>query len=212
MNIRWLIMFWSIMMQFNVKAQKQVGIGIYNYIDAGSEGAIQALGNIQTNNNWYAEFRYNYEEAKTLSVYCGRTFENGKAFQYSITPMAGFSAGRFTGVSFAFNADAKWKNFFLSSQTQYSMSTGVKKNNVENFYFSWSELGYNFSDYIFTGLAMQYTLQTDQNNFEPGYLVGVSFKNMSLPFYLFSPFHSDRYFILGFCYEFNLKKKKHPPL
>jgi hypothetical protein len=201
-------MFWTIMMQFNVTAQKQAGIGVYNYINARSEATIQVLGNIQTNNNWYAELRYNYEDVKTLSVYCGRTFENGKAFQYSLTPMAGFSYGRFTGVSFAFNADAKWKNFFLSSQTQYSMSTAAKKNNIEDFYFSWSELGYNFSNYIFTGLAVQYTLKADHNNFEPGFLAGVSFKNISLPFYVFSPFNSNRYYVLEFCYELNLKKKK----
>ena len=127
--------------------------------------------------------------------------------------MAGYSTGRFTGLSLAINTDAEWKKIFLSSQTQYSLS--IKKNdsliikkNADNFFFSWSELGYNFSDHFFAGLAMQYTCQAGENDFKPGFLAGLSFKNLSFPCYVFSPFHPGRYFVLGVNYEFNLSKKK----
>jgi hypothetical protein len=201
------------MMHYNAATQWKAGIAQYIYTGTPLAEAIVPVCFIQSDNNWYAELRYNYEDAKTLSLYGGKTFSGGNGLEYTITPMAGFSTGRFTGVSFATNADAEWKNFFFSSQTQYSIavkkndSTAIKKN-AENFFFSWSELGYNLGDHFFAGLAMQYTRQAGETNFEPGLLAGLNFKNFSFPFYLFGPFRPDRYFVLGASYEFTLKKRK----
>jgi hypothetical protein len=208
-----LITIWSMMIYHDAAAQWKSGIGLYSYTGMPLAEAIVPVFYLQSDNNWYAELRYNYEDAKTFSMYGGKTFSGGNNLEYTITPMAGFSSGRFTGVSFAINADAEWKKIFLSSQTQYSMS--VKKNDSiaikksdESFFFSWTELGYNISDHFFAGLSMQYTRQTGENNFEPGFLAGLNFKNLSFPFYLIKPFCPDRYFILGVNYEFSLKKRK----
>ena len=203
----------SMMMHHNGAAQWKAGIEQYVYTGMPVSEAIVPVCHIQSATNWYAELRYNYDEAKSLSLYGGKIFSGGNDLQYTITPMAGFSTGRFTGISFAFNAEMEWKNFFISSQTQYSMTVKKKdsmvvKKNTENFFFSWSELGYNFSNRFFAGLAMQYTRQTSENDFEPGFLAGLNFKNLSFPFYVFSPFRPDRYFVLGVNYEFSFKKKK----
>jgi hypothetical protein len=202
-----------IMAQHNTAAQWKAGIGQYSYTSMPLAEAIVPVGYIQSANNWYAELRYNYEEAKTFSLYGGKTFSGGNNLEYTLTPMAGFSTGRFTGVSFAANAEAEWKNFFFSSQTQYSISVKKKdsivvKGNTGRFFFNWSELGYNISDLFFGGLSMQYTRQTGENNFEPGFLAGLNFKNLSFPCYVFSPFRPGRYFVLGVNYEFNFTKKK----
>jgi hypothetical protein len=212
-NKRLLIFILSMIAYHSSIAQWKAGIGQYIYSGMQLSGEIVPVCHIQTADNWYAELRYNYEEAKTLSLYGGKIFSGGNELQYSITPMAGFSTGRFTGISFAFNADAEWKNFFISSQTQNSLTVKKKdsiavKKNADSFFFSWSELGYNLSDHFFAGLAMQYTRQTGKNDFEPGFLAGLNFKNLSFPFYVFSPFRSGRYFVLGVEYEFNFKKKK----
>jgi hypothetical protein len=192
-------------MQLNVSAQAKAGIEQYSYIGTQSAGAIVPSLHFQSPGNWYAELRYNYEDAQTISLYGGKIIEGGNDLEYSITPMIGFSAGLFTGISFATNAEAEWKNFYLSSQTQYSMAV---KENCENFFFSWSELGYNVSRHFFAGLAMQYTGQKGIHDFEPGFVAGVTLKNFSFPFYIFSPFDSGRYFVLGVNYEYNFKKKK----
>lgn len=203
----------STMMHHAATAQWKAGVGQYIYTGMPLADAIVPVGYVQSVNNWYAELRYNYEDAKTLSLYGGKNFSGGNNLEYSITPMAGFSTGRFTGVSLAINADAEWNKFFLSSQTQYSIavkkydSASVKKN-AENFFFSWTELGYNISAHFFAGLSMQYTRQTGENDFEPGFLAGLNFKNLSFPFYVFSPFRADRYFVFGVNYEFSLKRKK----
>jgi hypothetical protein len=205
MNRGMLLIAWSMLIQLNLFAQGKAGIEQYSYIGAQSAGAIVPSLHLQSASNWYGELRYNYEDLQTCSLYGGRIIEGGNDLEYSITPMLGFSAGWFTGISLATNAEAEWKNFYLSSQTQHSIAI---KEDCENFFFSWSELGYNVSDHFFAGLAMQYTLQMKQHDFEPGFLAGLNFKNFSFPFYVFSPFHSGRYFILGVNYEYNFKKRE----
>jgi len=198
---------------YTAAAQWNAGIEQYVYTHTSFPEAIVPVCHIQSADNMYAELRYNYEDAKTLSIYGGKTFSGGNKLRYDITPMAGFSTGRFTGISFAFNADSEWESFFISSQTQYSMTIKKKdsialKKNAGSFFFSWSEFGYNFSHYFFAGLAMQYTRQTNKNDFKPGFLAGLNFKNLSFPFYAFNPFLPGSYFILGVNYEFNFKKRK----
>jgi hypothetical protein len=205
MNRNLLIITWIIMMQHNVSAQTKWGFENYNYWGHQTPGVFVPIVHFETKENWYAELRYNYEDIQTLSLYSGKIFAGGHSVQYSVTPMLGLSVGKFTGVSLATNAEAAWKDFYVSSQTQYSMAA---KRNATNFFFSWSELGYNVSRNFFTGLASQYTLQTGRNDFEPGFLAGLNFKNVSFPFYVFSPFRAGRYFVLGLNYEYKLKKKE----
>lgn len=162
------------------------------------------MAHVRSPANWYGEIRYNYEDAKTFSLYAGKTFSGGKVAKYSITPMAGYSTGLFTGFSLGVNTDAEWRDFYFSAQSQYSFSSKTK---ADNFLFSWSELGYSISDHFFTGLSLQYTLTVCQAAVEPGIVTGVRFKNFEIPFYVFKPFRFERYFVLGLSYEFNLKKK-----
>jgi hypothetical protein len=193
----------NIAMHFNIAAQTKIGAELYNYIKA--RPSFQPIAYLQTIDNWYAELRYNYENEKTFTFYGGKTFSWENNIAYNITAMTGFSTGHFTGVSFAANADAEWKHFYFSSQTQYSVSikkndSTVIKNNPGNFFFSWSELGYNISDNFFTGLAIQYTLQTGPNEFRPGIMAGLRFNKIQLPFYIFGPFQPGRVFF--FCFFF----------
>jgi hypothetical protein len=160
---------------------------------------------IETKKNWYAEIRYNYEDVQTFSLFTGKTLTGGRSLRYSITPMTGISVGNFTGLSFATNAEVEWKSFYTSSQTQYSIGT---RTGISNFFFSWSELGYNIAEHIFGGLALQYTKQEGMSKTEPGFVAGLNFKGISIPFYIFGPFNTDRYFVLGLNYEYNFKKQR----
>lgn len=201
-----LLFFTSIMlMQFNAPAQWTGEIELYKYIGTGGEGSFQPLAHIRSPNNWYGEIRYNYEDAQTLSLYGGKTFSGSKLVEYSITPMAGYSKGVFTGISLGVNTDAEWKKFYFSAQSQYSISSKTKE---DTFLFSWSELGYSITDHFFTGFSLQYTRTICQTDLEPGIVAGICFKNFEMPFYIFKPLRSERYFVLGLSYEFNLGKKK----
>jgi len=197
-----MVLFLSIC--FSLPAQSKLGFEHYNYIRQPENAAFVPMFHFQTKNNWYTELRYNYEEAETISLFAGKTFEGGNKLTYTLTPMTGFSSGRFTGVSIGANTEAEWKNFYLSAQSQYSIAT---KNNIPSFFFNWSEVGYNISDHVYAGVAMQYTHQEKAGYFEPGLVAGISFKKVSVPVYVFNPFSKGCYFILGLNYEYNLSKK-----
>ncbi len=202
----------SVALHLTTAAQWRAGIEQYFYTHTPIAAAFVPMVHLQSPGNFYAELRYNYEDAKTLSLYAGKTFLGGNDLEYKITPMVGYSTGRFTGISFAVNADVEWKNLFISSQTQSGMSlrkndTLSAKKNAGDFFYSWSELGYNLTDHFFGGVSVQDTRQTGGNIFETGILAGLRFKNLCFPFYVFNPFHQDRYFILGVNYEFSLKRK-----
>ena len=188
----------------DASAQSKMVFENYNYWGHQTSAVFVPMIHIETNHNWYAEMRYNYEDVQTLSFFAGRIFSGGNKFTYSITPLAGYATGNFTGASLAANAEADWSNFYFSSQSQYSRSF---KKEVPHFFFTWSELGYNISPKIFTGLAIQYTKQKGSNEAEPGLVAGINFKNISIPFYVFNPFRSS-YFVLGLNYEYNLRKRK----
>ena len=192
-------------MQTKLTAQSKVGAELYKYMIRDMPGSFQPILNMQSPKNWYLEARYNYEEANTFSLFAGKTFSGGKVAEYSITPMAGYSIGTFTGLSLAVNTDVEWKSFYFSAQSQYSISSKTKD---DSFVFSWSELGYSLSDHFFTGATLQYTHTICQTELEPGILAGVSFKDFEIPLYLFKPFQSERYFVLGVSYEFNFGRKK----
>lgn len=159
----------------------------------------------QSGKGAYAEIRYNYEDDETISFFAGRSFSTGQQFQITVTPMLGISAGRFKGLSLGANADAEWKNWFVSTQMQFSKS--FSKTNGD-FFFCWTEAGLNFSGSFFAGPAFQFTRQSGLSEFEPGMLAGFSFGNVTIPFYLFRVFSRDQYIILGVNYEYQFGKKR----
>lgn len=187
-------------------SQAKSGLENYNQLDPDNEYLWIPILHYQSQKGLYAEFRYNYEEEKTASIFLGRAFErSGRQAEFSWTPMIGFSTGTFKGASLALNTEISWKRLYLSSQMQYSHSF---TSGQQHFYFNWSEAGYELSEKLFAGVAMQYTLQAGMHDFQPGFLAGLTIGNFSIPLYLFRPFHSSRSIILGLNYEYRLKKKQ----
>ena len=196
------------MLQYSLPAQTKLLAENYYYNKSGFGSNIPMLA-IETRKKWYAQVRYNYEEEGTLSVFAGKTVSGGETLQYTFTPLLGYSFGNFKGPSLGFDAEVEWKNFFVSSQSQYSMYIPAKD---KNFFFTWSEAGYNISDRFYVGPAVQFTHTKCEDSWEPGFLAGLNFKNLSFPLYLFKPFQHERYFIIGLNYEFTLKSKHPKPL
>ena len=204
MNKSLLIIIWSILMQHELSAQSKWVFENYNYWGQPGTTSVVPIIRFEAKNNWHAELRYNYEELQTLSVFGGRTFNAGDQLHIGITPLAGFSAGKFTGISAGVNTDIKWKKMYLSAETQYSAAI---KNKEHNFLFTWSELGYNVTSHFFAGVSYQYTGITQTTESNPGLFAGLNWKGFSIPFYVFNPFATGKYFVLGVNYECYLKKK-----
>lgn len=185
--------------------QAKSGVENYNMISRGKGYLWMPVVHYQTKKGIYAEMRYNYDDVHTFSVYGGKTITGGNKMAYTITPMAGFSIGDFRSISIAAKMDLSYQKFFFSTETQYSYSL---ENDKPGFFFAWPEAGIDLSELFFAGLAAQYTLQQNAGDFEPGVFVGVNFKNISIPLYIFNPFRSNNYLVLGLNYEYNLKKSK----
>ncbi|MGQ0739974.1 MAG: hypothetical protein ACT4OJ_13040 [Bacteroidota bacterium] len=192
---------------FTAFAQAKSGVENYNLLSREDKYLWMPIVHYQSAKGVYAEFRYNYEDSKTFSLYGGKTFDIKKGADISLTPMIGFSAGNFKGISLAVNTELDWKNWYVSSQMQYSMSLTAT---ATDFYFCWSEAGYNISPNLFAGFAFQLTRQDGVSDFQPGFLGGVNFGNVSVPVYFFNPFRPGNFIILGLNYEYQLKKREKP--
>lgn len=161
------------------------------------------VAHYQAKKGFYTELRYNYEEVNTFSIYMGKTFLMGAKKYLSITPMLGWSAGEFKGVTLACRSAIELNDFFVSTEAQYSKSLHTTNS---SFMFSWTEAGVSFGKNFFTGLSLQTTMEKDIKSIEPGFLMGFERGKLCVPVYFFNPFTSSSYFIIGINYELSLKE------
>ncbi|OQP61866.1 hypothetical protein A3860_30845 [Niastella vici] len=158
---------------------------------------------------WYAEARYNYEDADTYSLYFGRAFTGGKNLNYSFVPLLGASVGKYKSFSTGLNIDMELDKFFFSSQSQYSRSTSVYGG---DFVYTWSELGYQSLKWLYAGVAAQHThVWQEGHELQPGFMLGFTFNRFTVPIYSFEPFNSNgRNFIVGLTMAWKHSKRKQP--
>jgi len=186
--------------------QKTVGVEQYYYMRSGENATIVPMAHYTSSRNWYGEARYNYDELETFSLYAGRTFMNSGLLSWSATPVIGGLIGKMTGGSVGLNMDMDFDKLFLSSQSQYSFSMDERK---DRFFFSWSELGYQATPWLFGGMAMQQTnLYKALGTLETGYMLGFSLRNWTIPFYIFSPADKNQvHIVMGLNWEWQNSKK-----
>lgn len=153
--------------------------------------------------SWYGEARYNYEEVKTFSLYAGRTFSKQDSLSWSLTPVAGILLGKLKGNAAGLNIavnDGKW---YFSSAVQAVFSW---ENKQYNFIYSWSELGYQATPHLYTGLVLQQTSLYDMHTkWEPGVQIGILVYKWTFPVYAFNPMGKDRRFVIGITREWEWK-------
>jgi hypothetical protein len=185
--------------------QSTAGVEQYYYLKSGENTSIVPMAHYRFNNKWYGEARYNYDDDQTFSLYAGKTFSRKSGFSYSATPMLGGLIGRMNGGSVGLNMDMDFENIFFSTQSQYSFSMEQRTN---QFFLSWSELGYQATSWFYGGLAMQQTnLYKTAAALETGYMIGFNIKNWTVPVYVFSPSSRKAYFVLGINWEWENVKK-----
>jgi len=174
----------------------QGGFEQYCYVSQQGIMTLVPIVHYQSFTNWYVEARYNYEAAKSYSLYAGKIFSKQGKLSFSITPLLGGVIGQFKGGSAGLNLTADFGRVFFASQSQYT-STSVGERS--SFFFNWSELAYQPSKWIYAGLAFQHTrtIQTGAKSIQPGLVVGFSVGLWTFPLYVFSPLSNDRYFIAG---------------
>jgi hypothetical protein len=186
--------------------QDKINFEQYHVVDPHQPYTYMPVMHYQHKNNWYAEARYNYEAMETFSLYLGRAFTGGNNLNYSFVPMLGGSMGRFKGVSTGLNIDMEYNKFFFSSQAQYSMPTSQYG---QNYWYSWSEVGYQSMKWLYAGLSVQHTHnRLTGDEVQPGMMIGFVFNRFTVPVYTFDPFTNGRNFIVGFNMAWKHTKKK----
>lgn len=191
-------------------AQSEGGLEQYAYLSKSESLTLVPIVHIQ-NEKWYVEARYNYEELKTFSAYVGKIFSGEEGtHSYSIIPVIGIVTGKFKGGSVGLDITFNDSDIFFTSQSQY---TFTKSEYNQNFMYSWSELGYEASKWIYAGLALQHT-QLFQKTEQPltydfGIMTGLKLGQWTVPIYSFSPFANDRYFVVGLNLGFGKNSKRH---
>ena len=181
-------------------AQPKGGIEQYNYVNNSGVSTLMPVVHFETKNGWHSEGRYNYEELKTFSFYFGKSFSRDGSIAWTVTPMAGFLVGNLKGLSAALNVNFEYSNIFLASQPQFVVA--MDKVN-QNFFYNWSELGYNVRKWLFAGVTIQQTITGSASEGEPGLMLGFNAGKFSFPIYFFKLGRQDNYLILGVNWEWN---------
>lgn len=179
-------------------AQSILNVEKYTSLESGKQLSVMPIVSFETRNKWQAQARYNYEEAQTASLHMGRTFSTQGNVIFHFTPLLGIVAGKLNGLSAGLNTEAECGNFFGSASFQYVRSHRYKE---QNFFYNWSEAGYNISDRVYAGLSLQYTGQQGDDYVEPGILAGLNFKNVSFPCYVFNLLRPDTYVVMGISFS-----------
>lgn len=187
--------------------QEQVGFEQYYYTGAGASVIVPRVY-YQNRHNWFGEVRYNYEELQTVSFNAGKMFSNKKSLSYTFTPYAGLVLGRMNGGTIGSNINLEYSSLFFSSESQYTFSVNER---AENFFFNWSELGYQITGLVYSGIALQLTHPFEiKNNWEPGIMLGFTYKSWTFPLYAFNPTNNKRNYVLGINWEWDHKNHKTP--
>ncbi len=177
----------------------QLGIEQYHYLGQSSGAAVVPVIHLQSKKGWYGEARYNYDEDNTFTFLAGKKFVFGSDFEIGLTPLAGISFGSFKGYTFGLNSSFENERFFISNQTQ---STKSKSLEYSSFFFNWSEAGININKWFYAGLTMQNTrLYSGEYLNEPGIMFGINIKSVTIPFYAFNRYQTNRFYVLGIIWE-----------
>jgi hypothetical protein len=179
-------------------AQSKSGLENYSLVGNDHTYSWMPIAHYQAKSGIYTEVRYNYEDRGTISFYAGKTFISGKKRNVTLTPLLGWSAGTFTGISAAFKLEGDFVKYFVSAEMQFSRAI---KQNSSSFMFNWTEAGFNLFKNFFAGATIQTTIQTGSNEIQPGILAGFTKGRVSIPVYLFRPFGSKNFFIVGLNYQ-----------
>jgi hypothetical protein len=179
----------------NAAAQSKAGLEQYYYYTDNKTVSVNPRVWYQSGAGWYAEGRYNYEAAQSLSLIAGRTYSFGSAVSCSVTPMAGIVAGKLNGVVLASNTSAEYRKFLFYMQSQYTFSTDEKEN---NFIYHWADLSYEATHFLSAGVSLQHTnLYNTVARSEIGFFIKTAFKNWELPVYIFNAAGKNRYLVIG---------------
>jgi len=148
----------------------------------------------------HLEGRYNYEDFRTGSVFCGYNFSMGKKFKFKATPVLGVVFGNTNGIAPGLILDMYYWKLNLYSESEYLFDFSGKES---FFYYNWSELKISPVEWMQFGISVQRTkVYKTGLEIERGVVLGFTIKFLSVSGYYFNPGTEDKYGILAVALEF----------
>jgi hypothetical protein len=157
---------------------------LYGYIVPDSRDYLQPT--FSADHDWlHLEARYNYEAFETGSAWVGYNFGGGEELVWEVTPMLGAVFGKTTGIAPGFKGYLHWWKLELSTECEYVFDT---RHSGDSFFYNWTEFSISPWEWLRVGLADQRTrLYKTDREIQRGFLVGVSWRKISLTTYVFNP-------------------------
>jgi len=151
-------------------------------------------------NKLHLEARYNYEDMNTFSGWIGYNMKGGNEFEFFITPMVGGVFGETNGIAPGLEFTLGYKGFELYNESEYVFDL---ESNIGNFGYTFTDLTYSFTDWLWAGTSAQTTKVYEEDLvFDVGVLVGASYKVFSLSGYLYNPADAERFALITLSVSF----------
>jgi hypothetical protein len=139
--------------------------------------------NFTADHGWlHLEARYNSEDLRTGSAWIGYNFTAGKKLILNVTPIIGGVFGRTNGVAPGCEASLTYKKVQASISNELVFATDKSG----SYYYNWPEVTYSPVNWLQLGFVAQRTRTYKTSlDTQPGFLVGLSHKNMEVTSYVF---------------------------
>jgi hypothetical protein len=151
-------------------------------------------------NRLHLEARYNYEALDTGSAWVGYNFSGGETLAWEFTPMLGGVFGDTNGVAPGYKGSLSWWKLELYSEGEYVFDTG---DSSDSFFYNWSELTLAPVEWLRFGIVTQRTHAYESDrDFQPGVLLGCSWKNIDVAAFVLNPDEDKPVFAFSFGVSF----------
>jgi hypothetical protein len=155
---------------------------------------------LRADHDWlHLEARYNYEDLNTASIWLGYNWSFGKDVTLDLTPMIGGVFGDTDGVAPGYELTLAWKELQLYSEAEYVFDSD---DSSDNFFYTWSELTWAFTDWFRAGGVIQRTKVYDTDfDIQRGFMAGLTYKHLDFTVYVLNP-DDDPIWVFGIAYGF----------
>jgi len=172
--------------------------GYYYFFPESDNNTITLIGYLD-HKSLHLEPRYNYEGENTGSLFAGWKFQVEGKLQFAATPMFGFVFGDIKGIAPGLELELAYKKFDFYSESEYVIDNEDSEN---NFYYTWTELGYSPFESFRTGISAQRTrLYQTGLDFQRGIFAEYSFWKLTAGLHYYNPLTPDYFFIASLNFE-----------
>jgi hypothetical protein len=158
-----------------------VGATAYGYAVPDQQDFVLVVASLDLR-RFHLEGRYNYEGFRTGSVFLGLNAGLGDKLRLDVTGMLGAVVGELDGVAPALRITLSWWKLDLSTENEYVLDVHDRS---DDFFYSWSELGFSPLHWLRVGAVAQRTQIIDSPlEIQRGLLAGVTvFRAIDVTFY-----------------------------